>query len=989
MGHHQDDSAAAGRGVSRRQLLRGAAAIGPGIVLSSGPLDGLVTTTATDAVAPSAAVAVPPPITSWDRTVQRKSYDKAAGYQTLEKGDGEPHLLRTEMRRTPGHVTLPIAAFVQFTDLHIVDDQSPARVEFLDRYANSGPPHFGTYPFDSAYRPHEFLSTHLTHAMVKAIRGMTTGPRTRTPLGFTIVTGDMTDNCQYNETRWYIDLLDGGQTILPDSGAIGVDESVGSNLAGGNPSGFHDPEFWAPDTTVPDKYKALGFPGLPGVLAAARASYTSIGLGMPWYAAYGNHDGEVQGNVPLDPDFLSSDNLQQIWTGDPRDVAVGGEKIVDTAATPPDRYEDFGFFDKLAIARNLIRVDVTPDDNRRLLGRRAFVQEHFTTTGAPAGHGFTAGRGEAYYSIPSADSDLVQFITLDTVNINGGASGSITEAQMDWLETQLRANSSTYLVPTEPPPSIIMENGGTRPREDLIIPGRGLTDGAGSTIVNQPGVRDKLFVIFCHHTLDSMDNADLPPRGRPDLVGTVQWRGDALRRLLLAYPNVIALVTGHTHRNDIKPYPRLGQALNGGFWEIGTASHIDWPIQSRIIEIAASPEAQQAGEFGGAAGPATISIFTTMVDLDAPLAHGADLSDPIQLAALARELATNDPQEVGAEGDTRDIKRRMGRLEDRNTQLLLPAPFPLNAPVPAGSPIAIARNLDGRLELFGIDAAGNLWNTHQRTVSGDLVPWTKLDQGTGWQSVTTAVNRDGRVELFTVDGSGTVTRRSQTAPNSSTYTQPQPLDGVFATAAATTDQAGNLHLYANYGSGVIQHRWQDAPDGGTWTNPWTQLYGATTRMAVRTGSDGCAVLVGINEEGRLFHRKAYHPNARTEEEWGPAFPLDGMFEAVDLALNMDGRLALFAVDGDGRLHQRFETTPHSGEWAPWAVLPTTYQDRTLRIRHVAAERNGGHGRMELYVIDDAGLLYRCKQSIPSSSDWGGDMGFLKFRLRPTRTLTGL
>ena len=64
-----------------------------------------------------------------------------------------------------------------------------------------------------------------------------------------------------------------------------------------------------------------------------------------------------------------------------------------------------------------------------------------------------------------------------------------------------------------------------------------------------------------------------------------------------------------------------GQAIDGGFWEISTASHIDWPIQSRIIEIAASPEAQQAGEFGGASGPATISIFTTMVDIDAPLSH--------------------------------------------------------------------------------------------------------------------------------------------------------------------------------------------------------------------------------------------------------------------------------------------------------------------------------------------------------------------------------
>jgi hypothetical protein len=203
-------------------------------------------------------------------------------------------------------------------------------------------------------------------------------------------------------------------------------------------------------------------------------------------------------------------------------------------------------------------------------------------------------------------------------------------------------------------------------------------------------------------------------------------------------------------------------SLDGGFWEISTASHIDWPIQSRIIEIAASPEAQQAGEFGGASGPGTISIFTTMVDLGAPLSNEHDISDPIQLASVARELAANDLQEVAVGTDGRDIRARMGIEIDRNTQLLVPAPFPLHAPTPLGSPLAVGRNQDGRLELFGTDAAGNLWNTHQRTASGDLVRWTLLEPGPGWQSVTAASNQDGRIELFAIDSSGTLTRRAQT-----------------------------------------------------------------------------------------------------------------------------------------------------------------------------------------------------------------------------------
>ena len=131
-----------------------------------------------------------------------------------------------------------------------------------------------------------------------------------------------------------------------------------------------------------------------------------------------------------------------------------------------------------------------------------------------------------------------------------------------------------------------------------------------------------------------------------------RYSGDDLKALLLRFPDVIAMVNGHTHANRIIPHrSQAPSPVSSAFWEISTASHIDWPIQSRIIEIAASPDARNGG-FGGAVGPGTISIFTTMVDPAAPLAYGGDLSNPSQLASLARELATNDPQEVAVKPDT-------------------------------------------------------------------------------------------------------------------------------------------------------------------------------------------------------------------------------------------------------------------------------------------------------------------------------------------------
>jgi metallophosphoesterase (TIGR03767 family) len=908
----------------------------------------------------ASANAVTPGATTWDQTVQRASYAQGAGYQHLVAGPGEPHVIRTDLWPYPSPPTLAVAAFAQMTDLHIVDDQSPARLEFMDRYADPGAPHYASYPTDSAYRGHEFLSTQVVDAMCQAIAGIGKGPWTNKPLQFTIVTGDAVDNCQHNENRWYIDLLDGGQTIVPDSGRAGLDQSfAGGSLTSGGTGDNHYYYPSIPPQQLPNNaftgLSGLGFPYVPGLLdatgvvGAARRPFVSHGLGMPWYAAYGNHDGLWQGNEPIDNNII-----------DVQGMTTGTSKTTGTSASLPDNYSDLGTFGKLLVALELKGTPVVADPNRRLVSRKAFIQDHFNTAGLPVGHGFQGvGTDKAYYAIPSGTADLVRYITLDSTNTNtdgfgsGAAGGSIDSDQLDWLEQQLIANSSRYV-------------------------------DTSNRIVTRSGVRDTMFVLFCHHTLATMDNLD------DGILGGIfgdRHTGDELKALLLRFPNVIAMVNGHTHANKIIAHPAPGSSpIAGGFWEISTASHIDWPIQSRIIEIAVSPDAQNAGEFGGAAGPATVSIFTTMVDPAAPLSYGGDISNPSQLASLARELATNDPQEVN-----HGITNRMGVPQDRNTQLLLAAPFPLHAPHPLGSPVAAARNQDGRLELFGTDASGNLWNTSQSAVSGDLNPWTKIAGGPGWQSVTGSVHQDGRVEVFALDGAGTVNRRTQSGAGSSTYVTTPPFDGAFTTVSAVQDLWGGMQVYAGRGDNGIRHRWQDFQNDDTiangWFTPWTQLGGTAIQLAVETGSDGRAVLIAVREDGTLIQRKMNVANAQTESEWGGVFPLDGILDSVDMARNLDGRLVIFGTNPDRQLFQRFETAPGSGTWQPWALLPTPLGGATLRMTYVAAERNGA-GRIELFAVDTTGMLYHAKQSNPNSAVWS-PWAACGFRLRATHTAAAL
>jgi hypothetical protein len=151
-------------------------------------------------------------------------------------------------------------------------------------------------------------------------------------------------------------------------------------------------------------------------------------------------------------------------------------------------------------------------------------------------------------------------------------------------------------------------------------------------------------MIVSHHTSRSMTNELAAPGEPPRMLGR------ALVELLLRHPHVVLWVNGHTHRNSVNAHAAPG---GGGFWEITTASHIDWPQQVRSIEIADNRDG-------------TISIFGTMIDSAAPALWDGTLSSTLALASLSRELAANDPQV--------DASDHRGSAADRNVELLLPAP---------------------------------------------------------------------------------------------------------------------------------------------------------------------------------------------------------------------------------------------------------------------------------------------------------------------------
>ncbi|HVF53578.1 MAG TPA: TIGR03767 family metallophosphoesterase [Actinomycetota bacterium] len=589
--------------MSRRHFLRAAGAAGAASMVPWGWAD----------------AAIPPKrrareLTTLARTIVKgaKLTDGSVGsYYQLAYGPGEKHLPRFELaKRAPGSTgrldagRRSLFSFAHYTDTHLIDGQSPARVEFLDRYNEVGQGCEGL-PFASAYRPQEMLTLQIFEAMNRRLRAIQVSPVTGAPITITVCTGDNIDNEQFNELRWFIDMMDGSESVSANSG--------GPEYEGVMAAAWGDPEYWHPDPEVEDKYKQqFGFPSFPGLLTDAIRPFKAVGVGMPWLQTLGNHDGLLQGNAPKNPTFEA--------------IAVGGSKVegLPPGVNPCDAFQTLR--DNPAAFATAPMRQVTRDADRTVLTKSSYIEEMFKTTGKPIGHGFSLSNkesGAAYWSKDSIPG--FRMIGLDTVNPGGYSDGSIGQTQFDWLQTKLTEVSSRYF------------------------------DGEGEAQNNN--VADRYVIIFSHHGLRSLDNPVFAPDPfDPTTNDSPRILSEEIEALLHRFPNVIAWVNGHSHRNIIEPRPG---ATGTGFWDIGTAAHIDWGCQSRLIDVVDNNDG-------------TLSIFCTVFDHAAPPVAGN--RDPvIRLASIARELAANDNQGAGF------ASAGLGEAKDRNVELLIKAPFRLPA----------------------------------------------------------------------------------------------------------------------------------------------------------------------------------------------------------------------------------------------------------------------------------------------------------------------
>jgi 3',5'-cyclic AMP phosphodiesterase CpdA len=312
----------------------------------------------------------------------------------LERGPGQPFVDRTELGPRSKPVK-QLALFAQFTDAHVRDEESPARVPFLDRYGGA---------FSSTFRPQEALSPQVLAATVRSIDAL--HPQA------VIESGDLIDNDQENELDQALAVIRGG-TVNPNSGAPGYSGVQSAS----NP----DPFFYRPDVDAPRH---------PGLLAAAQRPFHSQGLSAPWYPVVGNHDVLVQGEVAptlaLNAVATGSRRLVSLRPGisvSRADEAFASREVADLLAggTLPGP-----------------TVHTPPDPRRRLLEPRQLVARlraaaHVGGSGPLLDYSFNIGGS-------------VRGIVLDTVRRDQGSGGTLSPAQVTWLRAQLAAAGDRYVI---------------------------------------------------------------------------------------------------------------------------------------------------------------------------------------------------------------------------------------------------------------------------------------------------------------------------------------------------------------------------------------------------------------------------------------------------------------------------------------------------------------------------------------------------------------
>ncbi len=278
----------------------------------------------------------------------------------------------------------------QISDPQLIDEESPCRLEGLTIFP---------YSHASAFRPQDHLSTHMMDVHIQT--GMRLSDLSSRPFDFILVTGDISDNAQFNEQKWFFSMIGGGVTN-PDSG-VDDDPVPGPN------NDFADP-------------------------------FYSRGVGdIPWYPAIGNHDLLYMGFSAVNDEINN---------------ACQGDHVVDLFKYISDAFPIIAGHENRDGWRNGFRdaskpdapivtdtkVTTPADPERRQLTKIETLENFYNAPGKPVGHGLSKdiiATGWGYYSTYPMPGKPIRLISLD-LNSGEMSEAMMQEEQFNWMKNELK-----------------------------------------------------------------------------------------------------------------------------------------------------------------------------------------------------------------------------------------------------------------------------------------------------------------------------------------------------------------------------------------------------------------------------------------------------------------------------------------------------------------------------------------------------------------------
>jgi metallophosphoesterase (TIGR03768 family) len=400
--------------------------------------------------------------------------------------------------------------FFAITDIHITDKESPSQAIYMELLMGKE---------TSTYSPTMMYSTQVLAAAIQTVNAL----HQKSPIDFGISLGDACNSTQYNEIRWYIDVID-GKVITPSSGAhVGADSI---------------------DYQKP--FKAAG-----------------LRPEIPWYQAIGNHDHFWLGSIPLDTGDLG--DLRSSYTSS-EVLALGNtlansNNIYDT--NPPLYY--MGVIDGSTANGVIIKAGevgspgfttpprVVPDPDRRSLTKPEWVNEFFKTSTSPVGHGFNLvppGREKGFACYSFIPKPYIKVIVLDNTQRGDDDSTSIHGhgfldlSRWKWLKAELAAG-----------------------------------DAAGQLMIIAAHI--PICVTQAGSFMEWFDNSANPS----SIQNAVTLPG--LLAELHSHPNFLMWIAGHRHVNVVKAFKStdVTHTAANNFWQVETSSLHDFPQQLRTFDI--------------------------------------------------------------------------------------------------------------------------------------------------------------------------------------------------------------------------------------------------------------------------------------------------------------------------------------------------------------------------------------------------------------------